>query len=72
MLSECEKKELIQYNYILQMEMLCDLDDFYKKQKVGIRVCLGDKHKLSLPAIEMREVQNRALSEFRLTNKKRK
>ena len=66
-LKECEKSSLIQLFYIESLELLIKLDDFYKKQRVGIRVGLPHGVTTSIiPQKEREEIQMRVISEVRL------
>ena len=69
-LSPTEKESLIQLAFINDLELLTRLDDFYKKQRVGIKSILGEKHRILIPHEEMNLVHRRAMDEVRFLKKR--
>jgi hypothetical protein len=64
-LSASEKSALCQMIFINQLEILGLIDDFYLKQRTGIKVILGEKQRIQIPEMELKKLQEKAIIEAR-------
>lgn len=59
-LSDCEKGSLLQLCFINELENIKYVDDFYKKQKRGIEILIGNKKNIKIPENELLKIKKEA------------
>ena len=68
-LSDYEKGSLLQLCFINELENIKHVDDFYKKQKRGIEILMGNKKNIKIPENELLKIKKEAFT-YKVMRKK--